>query len=126
MAKMLRMETAWEKEEQAKCPNPCTSTDTIPSGHQILNKLAALSNFKTIKSGHEMSIVQLFTALQQAHNTAAEFAGHLAFLGHTLQPEQFSFILKHSVRSLIQISVPAGLSDPTRLQFKHPALTEEE
>ena len=64
MAKMLRMETAWEKEKQVKCPDPCTSTDTIPSRHQMLNKLATLPNFKTIKSGHKMSIVQLFMALQ--------------------------------------------------------------
>ena len=64
MAKMLGMETAQEKEEQVKCPDPCTSADTIPSGHQMLNKLAALPNFKMIKSGHKMSIVQLFTALQ--------------------------------------------------------------
>ena len=92
----------------------------------MLNKLATLPNFKTIKSGHEMSIVQLFTTLQQAHNTVAEVAGHLVFLGCILQPKQFSFILKHSVRPLIQISVPADLSNPTCLQFEHPALTEEE
>ena len=73
-----------------------------------------------------MSIVQLFTALQQIHNTAAEVMGHLAFLGHTLDPEQFSFIFKHSVRPLIQLFVPVGLSDLTYLQFEHPALTEEE
>ena len=77
MAKMLRMETAHEKEEQAKCSDPCTSADTIPSSHQILNKLAALPNFKTIKREHEMSSVQLFTALQRVYNTAAEVAGHL-------------------------------------------------
>ena len=56
----------------------------------------------------------------------AEVAGHLAFFRCTLHPDQFSFILKHSVRPLIQLSVPAGLSDPTHLQFEHPALTEEE
>ena len=77
-------------------------------------------------SGHEMSIVQLLVALQCAHNTAAEVTGHLAFYRCTLQPDQFSFILKHSVRPLIQLSVPAGLSDPTHLQFEHPVFTEEE
>ena len=126
MAKLLRVETAHEKEEQAKCLDPCISSDNIPSRHQMLNKLATLPNFKPFKSGHEMSIVQLFMALQCAHNTAAKVAGHLAFLGCTLQLDQFSFILKHSVRPLAQLSVPAGLSDPTHLQFEHPALTEEE
>ena len=126
MAKVLRVETAREKEEQAKCPDPCTSADNIPSGHQVLNKLAKLPKFKSFKSGHEKSIVQLCVALQHAHNTAAEVAGHLAFQGHTLHPDQFNFILKHSVHPLVQLSVPAGLSDPTHLQFQHPALTEEE
>ena len=124
MAKLLRVETAHEKEEQGKCPDPRISAHNIPSGHQMLNKLATLPNFKPFKSGHEMSIVQLFMALQHMHNTAAEVAGHLTFLGHTLHPDQFSFILKHSVRPLIQLSVPAGLSGPTHLQFEH--LTEEE
>ena len=126
MAKMLRVETAWEKEEQAKCPDPCTSADNIPSSHQMLNKLAEHPNFKSFKSGHEKSIVQLCVALQCAHNTAAEVAGHLVFLGCTLHPDQLSFILKHSVCPLIQLSVPAGLSNPTHLQFEHPTLTEEE
>ena len=126
MAKMMRVETAWEKEDRAKCPDPCTSIDNVPSGHQMLSKLAQLPNFKPFKSGHEKSIVKLCVTLQCAHNTAAEVTGHLIFLGCTLHPDQFSFILKHSVHSLMQISVPAGLSDPTHLQFEHPTLSEEE
>ena len=120
----MRVETAQEKED------PHTSADNVPSGHQMLNKLAQLPNFKPFKSEHEKYIVQLCVALQHAHHTAAEVTGHLIFLGHTLHPDQFSFILKHSVCPLMQISVPAGLSDPTHLQFEHPdtlsTLTEEE
>ena len=51
-AKMLQMETAHEQEDQAKCPDPHTIDDKIPSGHQMLKKLVTLPNFKTIKSGH--------------------------------------------------------------------------
>ena len=125
-AKMLLIETAHEWEEQAKCPDSCTSDIKILSGHQMLNKLANLPKFKTIKSGHKMTIAQLFTALQKANNMATEVMDHLTFLGHTLHPEQFTSTLKHSVCPLFQISVPAGLSDPTRLKFEHPALTEKE
>ena len=92
----------------------------------MLDKLAQLPNFKSFKSGHEKSIVQLCVTLQCAHNTAAEVTGHLVFLGHTLHLDQFSFILKHSVHPLIQILVPAGLSDPAHLQFEHPTMSEEE
>ena len=56
-----------------------------------------------------LAIVQLFYALQWAHNTAAEVAGHLAILGRTLSPDQFSFILKHLVRPLIQFNIPPSL-----------------
>ena len=73
-------------------------TDNILTGHQALNHLDKLPNFKTFKDGEEMTIVQLFASLQKAHNTVAEVTSHLTFLSRTLQPEQFSFILKHSLR----------------------------
>ena len=48
MAKMMREETAREKEEQAKCPDPHPSPDNVPGGYQMLNKLAQLPNFKLL------------------------------------------------------------------------------
>ena len=72
----------------------------------MLNRLEKLPGFKKYEDGEEMAIVQLFYALQRAHNTVAEVTGHLAFLGRTLSPDQFSFILKHSVRPLIQFNIP--------------------
>ena len=61
-----------------------------------------------------MAIVQLFYVLQRAHNTAAEVMGHLAFLGRTLSSDQFTFILKHSVRPLIQFNISPPPSLPPR------------
>ena len=90
MVKMMRVETAQEKKDQATCPDPHTSADNVPNGHQMLNKLAQVPNFKPFKSGHEKSIMQLCVTLQYTHNTAAEDAGHLIFLGHTLHPDQFT------------------------------------
>ena len=80
----------------------------------------------TFKDGEEMAIVQLFVSLQKAHNTMAEVASHLAFPGRTLQPEQFSFILKHSVRPLIQLSVPACLCSPGEIKFAKATLLPKE
>ena len=71
----------------------------------MLNRLEKLPGFKKYKDSKEMAIVQLFYALQRAHNTAAEVVGHLAFLGRTLSPDQFTFILKHSVRPLSQFNI---------------------
>ena len=73
-----------------------------------------------------MAIVQLFFALKRAHNTAAEVTGHLAFLGRTLSPGQFSFILKHSVRPLIQFNIAPHLCQPGKLTFVKADLTPEE
>ena len=63
MAKMMLIETAWEKEDQAKCPDPYTRANNVPSGNQMLNKLAQLPNFKPFKSRHEKFIVQLCVTL---------------------------------------------------------------
>ena len=75
-----------------------------------------------------MAILQLFHALQRAHNTAAEVIGHLAFLGRTVSPNQFSFILKHSVRPLIQFNIPPHphLCHPGGLTFMKADLTPDE
>ena len=95
---------AWKKENQGKCPDPHTSADNVPSGHQMLNKLAQLPNFKPFKRGQEKSIVQLCVTLQCTHNMAAEVVGYLIFLGRTLHPDQFSFILKHCLPPHANIS----------------------
>ena len=87
-----------------------------------------LPGFRKYEDSEEMAIVQLFYALQQAHNTAAEVAGHLAFLGRTLSPDQFSFILKHSVRPLIQFNIlpPPHLCYPGELTSMKADLTPGE
>ena len=73
-----------DKQDQKLCPNPRTSSDNILTCHQAMNKLEALPSFKKFKNGEEFTITELFHCLQCAHNAAAETAGHLAFLGHTL------------------------------------------
>ena len=84
--KILLQPSVCEAEEQKLCPDPRVSTDNIPTGHQMLNRLEKLPGFKKYEDGEEMAIMQLFYALQWAHNTAAEVAGHLAFLGRLSSP----------------------------------------
>ena len=104
--KILLQPSICEAEEQKLCPDPRVSTDNIPTGHQMLNRLEKLPGFQKYKDGEETAIVQLFYALQRAHNTAAEVTGHSAFLGRTLSPDQLTFILKHSVRPFLQFNIP--------------------
>ena len=55
-------------------------------------------------------------------------AGHLAFLARTLQPNQFEFILKHSVHPLVQFTtnIPPHLCNPRQLHFAKIDLTPDE
>ena len=56
---MLCMETEREKQDQALCPDPRVSKDNILTGHQSLNHLEALPNFKTFEGGEEYAITEL-------------------------------------------------------------------
>ena len=124
--KMLRMETEHDKKDHKLCKDPRVSSDNILTGHQALNKLEALPNFKKFENGEEFAITELFRCLQHAHNAAAETPCHLVFLGHTLSTDQFSFILKHSVYPLIQLHIPPHLCHPRELCFAKVDLTPEE
>ena len=124
MCNMLRMETEHDKRDQNLCKDPRVSSDNILTGHKALNKLEALPNFKKFVNGQEFAITELFRYLQHAHNAAAETAGHLAFLGHNLSTDQFSFILKHSACPLIQLQIPPCLCHPGELCFAKAEIVE--
>ena len=47
--KMLRVETAKERESREKFPDPRTSTDNIITGTQALSRLVAMPNFTAIQ-----------------------------------------------------------------------------
>ena len=96
------------------------------TGHQAMNNLEALPNFKEFKNGEEFAICEMFRCLQHAHNATAETAEHLAFLGCTLSTDQFSFILKHSVHPLVQLQIAPCLFHPGELHFAKAELTPEE
>ena len=94
-------------------------------GH-ILNHLEALPGFKKYEDSEQFAISELFTSLQSEHNASAEVARHLAVLVRKLQPNQFEFILKHSVHPLIQFEVLPRLCNPRELHFMKSDLTSEE
>ena len=41
-------------------------------------------------------------------------------------PDQFTFVLQHAVRPIIQLRIPPHLSAPTELKFEKERLTPEE
>ena len=123
---MLRVETAKESENREKFPDPRTSTDNIITGTQALSRLAAMLNFAAIQGDQWETVCELFDSLQTVHTAIADIAGTLATLGRTLDPNQFQFLLKHSVCPLVQLQVPAHLCHPGELKFPKEHLTDDE
>ena len=60
------------------------------------------------------------------HTAIADITGTLATLGRNLDPNQFQFLLKHSVHPLVQLQVPAHLCHPGELKFAKEHLTHNE
>ena len=92
--KLLRTTTPKDAADKEKCPDPRVSTENLMTGHRVLNRLAALPNFKDIEGADREEVCELFDSLQTAHAAIADAAGSLAYLGHRLHPHQFQFLLK--------------------------------
>ena len=53
------MKTECDKQDQKCFPDPRTSSNNILTGHQAMNKLEALPNFKKFENGEEFAIIEL-------------------------------------------------------------------
>ena len=95
--KLLRTTTPKDAADKEKCPDPRVSTENLMTGHRVLNRFAALPNFKDIEGADREEVCELFDSLQTGHTAIADAAGSLASLGHRLHPHQFQFLLKHSI-----------------------------
>ena len=90
------------------------------------------SNFGGSKDMEELdarsinNITGLFATLQMCHENSTKMAGHLVQLGSTLTPKQYTYIMKHSLHPLVQISIPSRLCSPTDLKFSKLCLTPQE
>ena len=124
--KLLRTTTPKDAADEEKCPDPSVSTENLMTSHRVLNRLAALPNFKDIEGADREEVFELFDSLQTAHATTADAAGSLAFLGYRLHPHQFQFLLKHSIHPLIQLQIPAHLCHPGELRFEKQYLSNDE
>ena len=101
--KLLRMMTAKDAEDREKYPDPRVSTENLMTGTRALNRLAALPNFMDIQGIDREAVCDLFDSLQIAHAAIADASSILASPGQRLHPNQFQFLLKHSMCPLIQL-----------------------
>ena len=93
---------------------------------RALNRLAALPNFMDMQGKDRKAVCDLFNLLQTAHAAIADASSILASLGQRLHPNQFQFLLKHSMHPLIQLQIPAHLCHPGKLRFMKQHLTDNE
>ena len=123
---MVRVKTAKEKEDRKTFVDPHISTPNILSGPAAVTHLAALPNFKNIDAESRERVCDLFDSLSMAHSVITDITQNIAALGRQLEPNQFGFILKHSVRPLVQLQIPPGLCSLADLKFAKANLTPEE
>ena len=72
------------------------------------------------------NITSLFSTLQMCHEDGTKMAGHLIQLGSTLTPKQYTYVMKHSLHPLVQISLLPHLCSPADLKFSKLCLTPQE
>ena len=104
----------------------CTSSDNIPTGPDVINKMRLDKNVTTFNKAGQQAVTCLFGNLQDAHNHMSQVAAAVVDLSKVSFPEQFTFVLKLVVRQIIQLKIPPHLSAPTDLKCEKVRLTQEE
>ena len=107
-------------------PSQQQSPDDIPEAEEIMDKLAEIEDMEQLDARSISNITSLFAALQMCYENSAKIAGHLVQLGSTLTPKQYIYVMKHSLRPLVQISLPPCLCSPADLKFSKLHLTPQE
>ena len=107
-------------------PHQAQSPDDIENGEEFVHKLKKLEDFGDFSAEATKVIAAMFSQLQLCHDDSAKLAGHIATLGKTLTPGQFTYIMKHSLHLLVQLSIPPHLCSLADLKFKKMRLTPAE
>ena len=82
------------------------SQNTLPTGHNILTRLVHEANHKALDDAGQKVVVQLFSQLSDGHDNLSKVTKSISKLGQITNPEQFSFVLKLTVRPLIKLKIP--------------------
>ena len=107
-------------------PSQQQSPDDIPEAKEITDKLAEIEDMEELDARSINNITSLFAALQMCHENSTKMAGHLVQLSSTLKPKQYTYIMKHYLHPLVQISLPPRLFSPVNLKFSKLCLTPKE
>ena len=115
-----------DKEKVQQTPQQVQSPDDIEDGEEFIHKLKKLEDLGDFSKEVIKSLTAMFAQLQLCHENSAKLARHMVELGKTLKTAQFTYIMKHSLRPLVQLSILPHLCSPTELKFNKICLTPTE
>ena len=98
-------------EEAAVRVQQRVSSDEIPDGSEVMSKMR-LQNLPCFNRKGQQTVTKLFSYLQDAHNHLAEVAKQVVMVSEVSSPEQFTFVLQHAVRPIIQLNIPPPICQP--------------
>ena len=81
------------------------SSDSIPTGSEVTTKMRLDENITPFDKAGQQAVTCLFSHLQDAHNHMSQVAQAMVQLSKVSSPEQFTFVLKLAVRSIIQLKI---------------------
>ena len=96
-----------DEEQIQMTPQQVQSPDDIEDGEEFIHKLKKAEEFGDFSDEVVKSLTGMFAQLQLCHENSAKLAGHMVELSKALQPAEFTYIMKHSLRPLVQLSIPA-------------------
>ena len=112
-------------EEAAVRVQQRVSSDEIPDGPEVMSKMR-LQHLPCFDRKGQEAVTKLFSYLQDAHNHLAEVAKQVVMVSEVSSPEEFTFVLQHAVRPIIQLKIPPHLSALSELKFEKERLIPEE
>ena len=84
----------------------------IPKGEDMAGDI---DNLEPLTDDQRMQISELFDDMEVAHEPLAHSCSSLSILSRTLTSRQLLLLLKASIRPLVQLNIPPGLFEETRL-----------
>ena len=115
-----------DEEQVQQTPQQAQSPDNIEDGEEFIHKLKKLEDFGDFSKEATISLIAMSAQLQLCQENSAKLAGHMVELSKTPEPAQFTYVMKHSLRPLVQLSIPPCLCSPTELEFNKLHLTPAE
>ena len=95
----------------------------IPKGEDMAGDF---NNLESLTDDQRMQISELFDDMEVAHEHLARSCTSLNILSRTLTSHQLLLLLKARIRPLVQLNIPPGLFEETRLGQERMELPEEQ